>query len=165
MSTFVLSQVLIAVAFLFDLTSFQLKKRKITLLMFFVAAVLISTHFFLLGEYTAGFVTAVNAVRHLTSAFTTDKRLKFLFLFLIVVSGFYTFDGLEDIFSISSGVLGTFAVFQTDGRRLRILMVYASIAIIIHNIMILTPAGIALEIFFLVSNLVSYYRFYFRKHE
>jgi hypothetical protein len=165
MSAFLFSQILIGIAFLFDLASFQFKKREITVILFAVSAVLISTHFFLLGAYSAGFVIAVSAVRHFISAFTTDKKLKYVFLFLIGVLGIYTFDGFEDIFSILSGILGTFAVFQSDEKKLRVIMIGAILAIIVHNILIWTPAGIALETFFLGSNLVSYYRFFWKKHE
>ncbi len=82
---------------------------------------------------------------------------------VIFALGIYTFDGVEDIFSVLAGALGTIGVFQKSDRNLRIICGFGTIGIIIHNILIWTPAGIALEVFFLGSNVVSYYRFYLRK--
>lgn len=163
MSAFLLSQILIGIAFAFDLASFQFKARKVTLILFTVSAALISAHFFLLGATTAGFVIAVSASRFFTSIFTTNVYLKYFFLIAIAGLGLYTFDGIEDIFSIAAGLFGTLAAFQKNERTLRHFMMCATGSILVHNFMIFTPAGILLELFFLGSNLLSYYRFYLRK--
>ena len=162
-STFVLSQILIGIAFLFDLASFQFKKRETTLLLFFCAASLISVHFFLLGAVTGGLVIAVSAFRFLVSMYTTDSRLMWVFLMLIGGLGIWTFSGYEDIFSIAMGTLGTLAAFQASEKRLRQFMMAATSCAITYNVLIFSPAAIALEIFFLGSNLLSYWRFYVRK--
>jgi hypothetical protein len=164
MSAFVISQVLIGIAFLFDLASFQLKKREYTLICFTIAASLISVHFFLLGAVTAGFVVAVSAVRFLVSIFTTDKRMKYLFLAAIFLLGVWTYDSFEDPLITIAMLFSTIAAFSVDEKRLRQFMMVGSVLVITHNIIILTPAGIALEIFFLGSNLLSYWRFYILKH-
>jgi hypothetical protein len=161
-SSFLLSQILIGIAFIFDLSSFQFKNRKHILICFTIAASLISAHFFLLGEYTAGSVVALSAIRFIVSIFTTDKRMLYLFLFLILFAGAVTFDGFEDIFSVSAMLLSTFSAFSTVDKKLRLFMMSASTLMITHNILILTPAGILLESFFLASNLFAYYRFYIR---
>lgn len=162
-SAFILSQTLIGIAFLFDLASFQFKNRKITLLLFTCAASLISAHFFLLGATTAGCLVAVSAARFFVSIFSTHRLLKYFFLVLIGGLGIYTFNGLEDVFSIAAVTLSTFAAFHDNARTLRHLMMLATLSIIVHNLIIWTPAGILLEVFFLLSNLLSYYRFYLRK--
>lgn len=158
--SFIISQVLIGIAFLFDVTSFQFKKREITLVCFFSASFLISVHFFLLGESTAGYITVLSSIRFLVCVFTTNKILQYLFILLISILGFYTFDGVEDIFSITTGILATFSAFQSNDKALRIFMMFATASMIIHNTLIWTPMGILLEAFFLTSNIISYYRFY-----
>ncbi len=163
MSAFVLSQVLIGIAFLFDVASFQFKKREITLALFAFSASLIAAHFFLLGATTAGFVISVSAARFVVSIFTQNAYVKYGALILIAGLGFYTYDGYEDIFSILAGTFGTLSAFQKDERLLRVFMMFGTFSIITHNILIWTPAGIVLELFFLGSNLLSYYRFYLRK--
>ncbi|MFZ2886865.1 MAG: YgjV family protein [Minisyncoccia bacterium] len=162
-SAFLISQILIGIAFVFDLASFQFKKREITLALFAISASLIAAHFFYLGATTAGFITVVSVARFVVSIFTQNPYVKYGALLLIAGLGFYTFDGYEDIFSILAGTFGTLSAFQKDERRLRVFMMFGTLSIITHNILIWTPAGILLEFFFLGSNLVSYYRFYIRK--
>lgn len=161
-SPFLLSQILIGIAFIFDLSSFQFKNRKHILICFTIAASLISAHFFLLGEYTAGSVVALSAVRFIVSIFTTDKRMLWLFLVLILIAGAVTFDGFEDVLSISAMLLSTFSAFSLADKKLRLFMMCGTILMITHNILIFTPAAILLESFFLASNLFAYYRFYIR---
>lgn len=105
----------------------------------------------------------VSVARFVVSIFTQNPYVKYGALLLIAGLGFYTFDGYEDIFSILAGTFGTLSAFQKDERRLRVFMMFGTLSIITHNILIWTPAGILLEFFFLGSNLVSYYRFYIRK--
>lgn len=161
-SNFLLSQILIGIAFVFDLSSFQFKNRKYILICFTVAASLISAHFFLLGENTAGSVVALSAIRFIVSIFTTDKRLMWLFLGLILTAGIVTFDGIEDILSVSAMLLSTFSVFSAQDKGLRLFMMMGTVLMITHNILIFTPAAILLEVFFLASNLFAYYRFYLK---
>jgi hypothetical protein len=162
-SAFILSQILIGIAFLFDLASFQFEKRKFTLICFASAATLISAHYFLLGQSTAGFIAALAATRYVTSVFSTDPRLKYLFIVLVTFAGVWTFDEWFDVLAVAAGYLATFAVFQSSEKRLRVIMTGATLLLIAYNTIIFTPAGIALETFFLLSNLVSYWRFYIRK--
>ena len=162
-SSFILSQLLIGIAFIFDLSSFQFKNRKHILICFTIAASLISAHFFLLGEYTAGSVVALSAVRFIVSIFTTDKRMLWLFLVLILLAGAVTFDGFEDSLSISAMLLSTLSAFSIEDKKLRLFMMSASTLMITHNILVFTPAGILLESFFLASNLFAYYRFYLKQ--
>jgi hypothetical protein len=162
---FILSQILIGIAFLFDLASFQFNQRKYTLICFVGAASLISAHYFLLGQNTAGFIIALSATRFLASIFSTDVRLKYLFLLLVTVAGILTFDEIFDLLAIAAGYLATFAVFQPNEKLLRKLMMISTVCIITLNIFIFTPVGIVTETFFLSSNLLSYWRFYIKKKE
>lgn len=162
-SAFVLSQILIGIAFVFDVASFQFKKRELTLICFGCAAALISAHFFLLGAVTAGAVVAVSIFRFITAYFTTDKRFMYLFLGVVLALGMYTYDGVEDIFITAALAFATVGSFMADERHLRHFFMVGTTLTIIHNVIIFTPAAILLETFFLGSNLLSYWRFYLRK--
>ncbi len=162
-SAFVISQILIGIAFIFDIFSFQFKSRKKTLICFVAAASLISAHYFLLGQETAGFVIALSAIRFFVSIFSTDKRLKYLFLALVTITGILTYDELLDLLAIAAGYLATFAVFQPNEKLMRQIMMVSSSCIIILNVLIFTPVGILTELFFIGSNIVSYWRFYLKK--
>ena len=163
LSTFIVSQILIAIAFAFDLASFQFKVRTYTLICFTCAASLISIHFFLLGAVTAGAVVALSAFRFLVSIFTTNRNVLYVFLTAVLLASVATFDGIEDILITIAMLLSTFAAFSVNEKLLRKFMMVGTSLTIVHNILIFTPAGIILEIFFLGSNLLSYWRFYLRK--
>lgn len=164
-SAFLLSQILIGIAFVFDLASFQFKTRKYTLICFMCAASLISAHFFLLGAITAGAVVALSTLRFAVSLFTTNRWVMYFFLLAVTLAGIITLDGYEDILITVALLLSTLASFSLDERRLRHFMMGGTALTIIHNIIIVTPAGILLELFFLGSNLLSYWRFYLREQK
>lgn len=163
LSAFIISQILIGIAFLFDLASFQFKKREYTVACFTAAASLIAAHYFFLGQHTAGFVIALSALRFAVSIFSTDYRLKYLFIGLITIAGVVTYDELIDLIIIAVGYLSTFAVFQPNVKLMRQLMMLVTLGAISFNVIIFTPIGIMVEVFFLASNLLSYWRFYIRK--
>lgn len=162
-SAFILSQILVGIAFLFDLASFQFKSRKLTLVCFACAAGLLSAHFFLLGAVTAGAVIAVSVIRFAVAYFTTNKCVMYLFLGIVLILGIITYDGFEDILITVALMFSTLASFNTSEKMLRKFMAAGTVLTITHNIIIFTPAGIALEVFFLLSNAFSYWRFYTKK--
>ncbi len=126
MSAFAISQILIGIAFLFDLASFQFKKREITIAFFALASALISAHFFLLGATTAGFVAATSASRHATSIFTMRPYIKYFWIIVLVIVGIYSYESARDLLPLAAGIVATFAVFQPDGKLLRILMMFST---------------------------------------
>jgi hypothetical protein len=74
MSNFVLSQILIGIAICIDIVSFQFKERTKIVACLIVSATFISTHFMLLGHWTAAFLGLLTAARFTTSLFTTSKK-------------------------------------------------------------------------------------------
>jgi len=160
MSLFLLSQILAGLAFVTDFASFQFKKREVTLRLFGISAALLSAHFFLLDQPTAGIVVAISSVRFFTSTFTVRGEFMYLFLALVLLGGIFTFDGYEDTLSLTASLIGTVVAFRAGEKMLRRAMVFTTTLFIIHNIWIWTPVGIVIEVFFLGSNLLSQWRFY-----
>jgi len=163
MSAFAISQLLIGVAFVIDLACWQFHKREITLFLLMISTALVAGHFFLLGALTAALVNSLSATRYLVSLFTQHRYVMWFFIAIMLGVGIYTFDGVEDIFAVMATILGTLAAFQSDGRKMRLIGMSGTSSVLVHNVLIWTPAGVLLEIFFLASNALSYYRFYIRK--
>ena len=80
MSNFVLSQILAGIAICTDIMSFQLKERHKIVTCLMVSALLISTHFMLLGHWTAAGLALLGSVRFATSIFTTSKKIMVVFM-------------------------------------------------------------------------------------
>jgi hypothetical protein len=156
MTHFVISQILVAIAFCFDLASFQFKHRKHILFCIVISASLISTHFILLDRTTAGLIGYVSTVRFGISYFTTSTKIMYLCMIASTSVFLATYTDPISILAIGGALVGTWASFRANDRTLR------KGIWLTHNYLVKTPTAVGLEIFFLGSNLVGYYRYYIR---
>jgi hypothetical protein len=165
MSAFLLSQVLIGIVFFIDMASFQFRERRYVLLCLGCSAFLIGVHFYLLDAYTAAVLGVVAAVRFVTAIYTNSKWLLMLFLAVVLGNGILTYAGELTVLATCGSVLSTCAAFLASDRGFRKLMMASSVIWIFHNVLAYTPAGVALETVFLGSNLLGYYRHYYRRRK
>lgn len=163
MSAFVLSQLLIAIAFFFTFASFQFRDKRYSLACLSVAACLISVHFYLLETYTAALLVLIAALRFLCAIFWQSKQLMYLFLAMVASSTVLTWAGLLTVLVASATTINTIAAFRGSDRVFRLAMMAASSIMLVHNLLAQSPAAVALELVFLGSNLVGYYRFYVQR--
>lgn len=162
MSAFLLSQILVAIAICFDILSFQLKKRTHIVLCLSLAGIFISSHFLLLEKWTAAVLMMIAVTRYLSSYFTTSKKIMGLFVSASFVSTVLTFQGLLSIISCMGSIFQTMGAFCNDDKQLRQLMIIGTLFWLIHNIMAASPGAVVMEVLFLTSNLIGYYRFYIK---
>lgn len=162
MSAYLLSQILIAIAILFDLASFQFKDRRKILCCLCVAGVLISIHFFLLQQYTAFLLMALAVMRYCSSIFTTSKFAMITFIGCSIIATAYTYMGVISIISLVASSLQTVAAFCHEDKKLRQLMIVGTSIWLLHNYLVGSPTAVIMEILFLSSNLLGYYRFYIK---
>jgi hypothetical protein len=162
MSAFFLSQLLIGVAILFDLASFQFKNRRQIVGCLCIAGVLISSHFFLLQQYTAAGLMAVAVTRYLSSIFTTSKLIMLIFIICSLLVTAFTYTGLVSLISCAGAVAQTIAAFCQNDKKLRQLMIVGTSFWLLHNYLIDSPTAVIMEVLFISSNLVGYYRFYIK---
>ena len=162
MTNFLLSQIFIGIAICFDMMSFQFKDRKKIIICFFCASVLIAIHFLLLEQYTAASLVFISALRFITSIFTTSK--KFISIFLIACSAvtFFTYSGLLSLLSYLGASINTVASFCKEDKHLRIIMFIGTSFWLVHNYFANSPTAVFMEILFLGSNLIGYYRHYIK---
>lgn len=160
MSDFLLSQILIGIAILTDTLSFQFKDRKKIVACLLVSCTLISVHFMLLGHWTAACLGLVAAVRFTSSIFSTSKKLMGLFVFTTIVISIFTFEGLLSILGCAGGIFGTVASFCKEDKLLRQLMLVGTSLWLVHNILAGSPGAVLMEVIFISSNVVGYFRFY-----
>ena len=163
MTPFFLSQILVAIAIGFDLMSFQFKDRQKIVTCLFFAGTLISSHFILLEQWTAASLMVIATIRYLVSVFSTSSKLKYLFCTASVISTTVTYSGLVSVISCFASIFQTVAAFNKDDRRLREFMIVGTALWLLHNYLIGSPTAVIMEILFIGSNLVGYYRHYFRK--
>lgn len=163
MSVFAISQILVAIAIMFDLLSFQFKDRKRIVTCLFCAGILISTHFALLEQWTATSLMVIATIRYLTSIFSTSSKLMLAFATGSVIATVMTYSGITSILSGIASIFQTAAAFNKDDRRLRELMIIGTSFWLVHNYLVGSPTAVVMETLFICSNLVGYYRYYLRK--
>ena len=162
MSNFLLSQILIGFAICFDMMSFQFKDRKKIVLCFFCASILIGIHFALLEQYTAAGLILITAIRFLTSIFTTSKKMMSLFLVSYTLVTMISYAGFLSLLTYGASMISSIASFCNDDRLLRQLMLLSTIIWVIHNYYANSPAAVLMEILFICSNSIGYYRHYIK---
>jgi len=161
--SFILSQVLMFGALIFDFLSLQYKKRKTTYALLVVSASLISAHYFLLGKTAAGVIVSISVLRFITCYFTTNKKYLFLFITLNTISLFFTYQEIFDLIIYTGLVVFIVGNFQENNKLMRKLMMIGTSLIVFYNAVIFSPMGVIAEGSFLISNFIGYYRFYIKR--
>jgi len=162
MSHFLLSQIFIAIAICFDMMSFQFKDRKKIILCFFCACIFIGLHFLLLEQYTAASLVFISALRFITSIFTTSKKLMSAFLLACVGVTFFTYAGILSLLSFFGASINTVASFCKEDKHLRLIMILGTFFWLVNNYFANSPAAVFMEVLFLCSNFIGYYRHYIK---
>ena len=162
MSLFIISQILVGIAILFDITSFQFKDRRKIVFCLSIAGMLISSHFLLLNQWTAATLMIIATIRYITSIFTTSKKIMYFFIASTFLSTIFTYSGIVSIISCLGSTFQTSAAFCKEDKNLRILMIIGTSFWLIHNYLIGSPTAVLMETIFILSNLIGFYKFYFK---
>lgn len=162
MSLFALSQILIGVALCTDIISFQFKERVHIISCLLVSCTLISLHFICLGHWTAACLGMVAATRFFVSLFSTSRVVMVFFLAAAVAAAVFTYDGILSVLGCGGSLFGTVASFSKDDKLLRQLMLIGTCLWLVHNILAGSPGAVLMEIVFISSNMVGYFRYYIR---
>ncbi|GIU08741.1 hypothetical protein TUM4261_15920 [Shewanella sp. c952] len=160
MSTYTLSQCLIVFAIVFDILSFQFKQKQKIVACLSISGVLITSHFALLEQWTATILMLLATIRYFVTIFSHSKRIMSLFLCLNAFALILTFSGVLSVLSFLGSSLQTIAAFCKNDRRLRQLMLIGTSVWLINNAVLGSPAAVVMEILFISSNIIAYYRYY-----
>lgn len=161
---FIISQIVMFFAMIFDFLGFQYKKRKNTFLCFMISASLISLHYFLLGKIAAGVIVSFSVLRFIVCYFTTNKKYLLAFIVINTIVLFFTYREIFDLIIYTGVIIGIIGNFQENNKLMRKIMMAGTSFIILYNIIIMSPMAILVESLFLISNFVGYFRIYIRKN-
>ena len=164
-SAFIISQIAMFIAMIFDFLSLQYKKREYTFLCLIFSASLISAHYFLLDKTAAGVIVFISVLRFITCYFTTNKKYLIIFLLLNTVVLFATYKEIYDIIIYIGLFIFIIGNFQEDNKRMRKIMMVGTSILILYNGIIFSPMGVIAESSFLLSNFIGYYRHYLTKRK
>jgi hypothetical protein len=163
LSWFIVSQILMWLAMVFDFLSLQFKTRKKIYLTLVVSALLISCHYYLLGQMTAWIIVFFSAVRFLTCAFTTNKKYLLIFLLINTLVLIFTFTNISDLLIYIALFIFIVWNFQANDKLMRMEMMIWTSLVLLYNAFIFSPMWVIAEWNFLLSNFIWYYRYYIKK--
>ncbi|MDR9827379.1 YgjV family protein [Vibrio sp. FNV 38] len=163
MSYFIASQILVGLAALFDIASFQFKSRKTLLSLLCISALLIGSHFVLLEEWTAACLLAVGAARYFTGIFTENRGVRWGFYIVTLLGTLFTFSGITSILSCIGSLLHTSASFNRNDKFMRVVMVIGTVVWVVHDVIVGSPVAVLLDVLFIISSYIGYYRIYGNK--
>ncbi|MGL5502690.1 MAG: YgjV family protein [Aeromonas veronii] len=160
MSLFLWSQLVVSLALLLDLLSFQLRDRRRILACLALSCALNAGHFALLGQWSAACLLLLASVRFLVSIWLVRRILMWFFMGLACAAALATYQGELSLIGLLASLLQTRAAFCQDDRLLRRWMLLGTLCWLVNNLLVGSPVAALMEGLFLVSNLVGYYRHY-----
>ena len=160
---FIISQILVLCAIFTDYISFQFKNREKILLTLSISSLLVAVHYLLLNQINAFIFEVFILIAFLSSAYTTNKKVLYLFLVVFLLPLVFNYSSSLDILIFIGVYISLIAKFQEDDKIIRILTMIGTIFIISYNIIIFTPFGVILELMYLLSNISGYYKYYIKK--
>lgn len=163
MSLFMLSQLLVFLALISDVISFQCRNRRTILCWLVLSALLIAAHFAMLESTVPAILMLLAALRFLVSIFSQHRCWMLLFMGLAIVATLLAYASWLDGLSLIGSVLQTRAAFCRCDKSLRQMMLLGSCFWLLNNLFRGSPAAVLMELVFIGSNLVGYYRFYLKK--
>lgn len=153
------------VAFILLLLVFQTNKRRNMLYLKIAASALYALHFGLLGAWTGSAMNVIGVGRNYVFQQRTEKRWAdkrywlYLFIAIFAISGFFTWEGYHSLLPILGMTAGSIGFWMKNPKNTRLLILIASPAWLIYNLIVGSYPGIITEIFLITSVLVGILRF------
>jgi len=160
-----IAQIIGFIALIILVVSFQFDNRKTILNLRSLHNFANAAHFYLLNAPTAAILNLISIFRN--SVFLYRFKNKYLnnivwlilFLVVFILVGFFTWEGLVSILAIIGIGFGTLGVWSEKTKDIRYLTLLSNISWLIHNILVVSIAGIILNIFIIVSIIIAMIRF------
>ncbi|NIB39868.1 YgjV family protein [Pseudomaricurvus alkylphenolicus] len=162
MSDFVFSQILGLLGLIFDSGSAQFKKRVYFFSAMGIGALFIAGHFYMLEQYTAASMFVIAAVRHFITIRFRSRYLYLVFVLSALGLVALTYSSYLSLLSGLANILMVSGSFSHTQKNMRLLLMVGAFVWLIINVIIFSPAAILLELVFLVSGSIGYYRHVYR---
>ncbi|MDO6487492.1 YgjV family protein [Colwellia sp. 6_MG-2023] len=160
MSDFFISQLLVSVTLIIECCAMQLKNKNYILALLSVSCFFNGFHYLLLDQPTAGFIFLFSSLRFLISIKWKLKWLSFASLGVSLLITVATYIGLLSIVGFIATVFITIGSFSHNDKFLRLMMIIGGSLWLVHNLILWTPIGVLVEVIFVGSSFIGYYRYY-----
>ena len=157
-TNFILSQIFMFGALVFDFLAFQFKERKKMFLCLIVSTSFIALHYFFFNKIAAAVILLLSVLRFIVGYYSTDKKFLYIFIVLNTISLLFTYKEVYDLIIYVGTVIFIIGMFQENSVLMRKIMMISMVLAVIYNIIIFSPMGMLVESSVLVSNIIGYYR-------
>jgi len=150
---------------LFARLSFQKDNRKFTLIFHILASLFFAIHFGLLGAFTGATMSILAAIRggfynlRKSKKWINNPLIPYLFILIFLLGGILTWEGYRSLLPMFSVTLECIALWTFNTKKIRWLFLSARPTMIIYNILVGSLAGLAIEIFLIISLITAIIRF------
>lgn len=163
MPDFLFSQLLVTVTLIIECCAMQLKNKNYILAALSVSCLFNGFHYLLLDQATAGYIFLFSSFRFLISIKWKFQWVSVAALSVSLLITVLTYSGFLSVLGFIATVFVTVGSFSQNDKFLRLMMVAGGSLWLLHNIILWTPVGILVEVIFVGSSFVGYYRYYIMK--
>lgn len=168
MEIYIISQIITVLYYAILSLSYLLKDRNKILTANFIAHIGQTSAMIMLNGYTGAAMSAIMMARDLILLIQEKQKAKgkninekfdmavlIITILLVIVLTIFTYNGLLSLLSVVATLITTFALWQKDVKRYKILGVVAGILWLAYNIFIYSIMGIILEIILVISSIIG----------
>ncbi|WP_426357377.1 YgjV family protein [Pseudocolwellia sp. HL-MZ19] len=163
MPDFFLSQILVTFTLVIECYAMQLKDKNRILALLSVSCLFNGFHYLLLDQPTAGYIFLFSSIRFLISIKWKFQWMAAASLCVSLFICIYTYVGLLSVLGFIATIFITTGSFSSNDKFLRIMMILGGSLWLIHNAILWSPVGILVEIVFVGSSAIGFYRYYIAK--
>ncbi|SEL72439.1 inner membrane protein [Colwellia chukchiensis] len=160
MTAFFLSQLLVTITLIIESFAMQLKNKNYILAALSVSCFFNAWHYLLLEQPTAGYIFLFSSIRFLVSIKWKSQWISVASLSLSLLITISTYIGVLSIIGFIATVFITVGSFSKNDKFLRLMMIAGGSLWLLHNLLLWTPVGIMVEVIFVGSSAIGYYRYY-----
>jgi len=152
-------------ALAFVLLSFQRKNRIAILITMLIGVSLFVIHYALLGAWTGSMMNLIEACvvfvsyKKETKKWAANKAWPYILSLAYILAGLLTAHQLTSYLPVVAQIFGAIAVWQTNPRRIRYIMLVPRPLWFTYNFLVHSQAGIVAEIFIFLSVITGIIRF------
>ncbi len=160
MPEFLLSQLLVSITLAIECFAMQLKNKNHILALLSISCLFNGFHYLLLDQPTAGYIFLFSSIRFLISIKWKFQWMAAASLCVSLFITIYSYIGFLSVLGFVATVFITTGSFSTNDKFLRIMMILGGTIWLVHNAILWSPVGILVEVVFVGSGVVGYYRYY-----
>ncbi len=166
---YIFSQIVTVAYFAVLSLSYLLKNRRKILIANFIAHIGQTTAMTMLNGYTGAAMSVIMMLRDLTFLMQEimkskgkeiSKKLDLIILIitviLIIALTIFTYNGPLSLLSVVATLITTFALWQKDVKRYKLLGLVAGILWLAYNVFIMSIMGIILELILVICSIIGY---------